>query len=218
MRVTVNRSSKRRRTGRGRAPARRRSLQMASSTRVDHVAGDAVVDHLGHRAVPKASTGVPQAIASIITSPNGSGQSIGNSSARASPRKRALARGRRSRRCTRCRAGRAAARSRCRKYSSSTRSTLAAILSGRPTARAICDRAVDALLRRDAAEERQVAAARIERGARGRSAGRDRRLPTKLASGIGARCAFGDRDERHLRKAAHRDAGDPAGPGGRAAS
>ena len=31
-------------------------------------------------------TGVPQAIASIITSPNGSGQSIGNSSARASPR------------------------------------------------------------------------------------------------------------------------------------
>ena len=36
---------------------------------------------------PKPTTGVPQAIASIITSPNGSGQSIGNSSAAAPPRK-----------------------------------------------------------------------------------------------------------------------------------
>ena len=34
----------------------------------------------------KARTGVPQAIASIMASPNGSGQSIGNSSACASPR------------------------------------------------------------------------------------------------------------------------------------
>ena len=34
----------------------------------------------------QAITGVPQAIASIITSPNGSGQSIGNSSAAALPR------------------------------------------------------------------------------------------------------------------------------------
>ena len=40
----------------------------------------------------KASTGVPQAMASIIDSPNGSGQSIGNSSARASPRNSLLAR------------------------------------------------------------------------------------------------------------------------------
>jgi hypothetical protein len=31
-------------------------------------------------------TGVPQAIASTITSPNGSGQAIGKSSARAPPR------------------------------------------------------------------------------------------------------------------------------------
>ena len=36
---------------------------------------------------PKPTTGVPQAIASIITRPNGSGQSIGNSSAAAPPRK-----------------------------------------------------------------------------------------------------------------------------------
>ena len=35
----------------------------------------------------QAITGVPQAMASIITSPNGSGQSIGNSSASAPPRK-----------------------------------------------------------------------------------------------------------------------------------
>ena len=40
----------------------------------------------------KASTGVPHAMASIIDSPNGSGQSIGNSSARASPRNSLLAR------------------------------------------------------------------------------------------------------------------------------
>ena len=35
----------------------------------------------------QAITGVPQAMASIITSPNGSGQSIGNRSAAALPRK-----------------------------------------------------------------------------------------------------------------------------------
>ena len=35
----------------------------------------------------QAITGVPQAMASIITRPNGSGQSIGNSSASALPRK-----------------------------------------------------------------------------------------------------------------------------------
>ena len=35
----------------------------------------------------QAITGVPQAMASIITRPNGSGQSIGNSSAAAPPRK-----------------------------------------------------------------------------------------------------------------------------------
>ena len=38
-----------------------------------------------------AITGVPQAIASIMTSPNGSGQSIGISSARALPMKSFLA-------------------------------------------------------------------------------------------------------------------------------
>src|SRR6185369_2603581 len=40
----------------------------------------------------KASTGVPQAMASIITMPNGSGQSTGNRRARAELRKFALAR------------------------------------------------------------------------------------------------------------------------------
>jgi len=39
----------------------------------------------------KAMTGVPQDIASIITSPNGSGQSIGNNNARALPRSLPLA-------------------------------------------------------------------------------------------------------------------------------
>ena len=40
----------------------------------------------------KAMTGVPQAIASIITRPKGSGQSIGKRSAVAPPRKAALSR------------------------------------------------------------------------------------------------------------------------------
>jgi hypothetical protein len=39
----------------------------------------------------KASTGVPQAMASIMTSPKGSGQSIGNSNPAARPRKLVLA-------------------------------------------------------------------------------------------------------------------------------
>ena len=43
--------------------------------RIDHEAGTAPRRH--------AMTGVPQAIASIMTRPNGSGQSIGNSSAAA---------------------------------------------------------------------------------------------------------------------------------------
>src|SRR5687768_1604693 len=43
---------------------------------VDNEARDALIDNLGYRAPLKAMTGVPQAIASIITSPNGSGQSI----------------------------------------------------------------------------------------------------------------------------------------------
>ena len=39
----------------------------------------------GTEPLRKATTGVPQAMASIITSPNGSGQSMGNSRARALP-------------------------------------------------------------------------------------------------------------------------------------
>ena len=38
----------------------------------------------------QATTGVPQAIASIITRPKGSGQSMGKSSARALPRRSAF--------------------------------------------------------------------------------------------------------------------------------
>ena len=44
---------------------------------------DAVRDDLRHRAGGKASTGVPQAMASTITRPNGSSHWMGNSSARA---------------------------------------------------------------------------------------------------------------------------------------
>ena len=60
---------------------------------VDHEAGDAILHDLGHRAVTdSAITGVPQAMASIITSPNGSGQSIGKSRACALPRNSSLSR------------------------------------------------------------------------------------------------------------------------------
>ena len=53
---------------------------------VDDEAGDAILDDF-RKERDKAITGVPQAIASIMTSPNGSGQSIGKSTAAAPPRK-----------------------------------------------------------------------------------------------------------------------------------
>jgi hypothetical protein len=40
--------------------------------------GHSVLDNFGHGAAPKRNYCVPHAIASIITKPNGSGQSIGN--------------------------------------------------------------------------------------------------------------------------------------------
>jgi hypothetical protein len=46
-----------------------------------------MLDHLGTEPLSQAITGVPQAMASIITRPKGSGQSMGNSSASAPPRK-----------------------------------------------------------------------------------------------------------------------------------
>ena len=81
---------KRRSNARARAPA----IETAEPThghdrlidQVDEEAGNAVVDDFRRRTARKAMTGVPQAIASIITMPNGSGQSIGNSNASASPR------------------------------------------------------------------------------------------------------------------------------------
>ena len=42
---------------------------------------DAIADHLWDRAVAEGDDGVPQAIALILTRPNGSGQSIGCHSA-----------------------------------------------------------------------------------------------------------------------------------------
>ena len=50
-------------------------------------AGEAVLDDFRHGAALYAITGVPQAIASIITRPNGSGQAIGTRSAIAPLRK-----------------------------------------------------------------------------------------------------------------------------------
>ena len=50
-------------------------------------AGDTMIDDLGHRSATKGNHWGSQAAASIRANPNGSGQSIGNNSAIASPRK-----------------------------------------------------------------------------------------------------------------------------------
>ena len=53
---------------------------------IDHKGGDAFVDYSGTEPERNAITGVPQAIASTMTRPNSSGQSMGRSSAPANPR------------------------------------------------------------------------------------------------------------------------------------
>ena len=53
---------------------------------VDQKAGYAIVDDFRVEPERKAMTGVPQAMALIMTSPKGSGQSMGKMSAEASPR------------------------------------------------------------------------------------------------------------------------------------
>ena len=85
----------------------------------------------------KASTGVPQAMASIITRPKGSGQSIGNSSARASPRNLVLPRSSTSPTNSTPPPSSSKGWITVSKYFSSALSTLAAIFSGMPSARAI---------------------------------------------------------------------------------
>ena len=57
---------------------------------VNQKARQAAFEHLWDRAPAIGDHRVPQAIASIMTRPNGSGQSIGNRSARAPPRNAAL--------------------------------------------------------------------------------------------------------------------------------
>ena len=80
----------------------------------------------------RAMTGVPHAIASIITRPNGSGQSIGNSSAWAPPRNAGFSASPISPRNSTSGSSSSGAITRS-KYSWSAGSTLAAILSGSPT-------------------------------------------------------------------------------------
>jgi len=95
MRSAVNRSSKRFRIAlRSSCFATRRGRRRVDVIDMKPVT---ILDDLGHRAAPECITGVPFAIASISTSPNGSGQSIGNSNATASPRN-PPSRSRRSRR------------------------------------------------------------------------------------------------------------------------
>ena len=126
------------------------------------------LDELGHRALAQARTGVPHAIASIMTRPNGSGQSIGNSSAVALPRNAVLVA--LAHLADELDAGAEERYDGLRKYGSSTASTLAAMRSGTP-ARRDPDGPVEALLRRHPAEEGEVTAARgrVERAGSGES-------------------------------------------------
>ncbi len=90
MRSAGQRCSKRARTpARSMLPMRRTAATAASqSSTMKPVTPSSTTS--GTEPQRNATTGVPQAIASIITSPNGSGQSIGNSSAAALPRRSAL--------------------------------------------------------------------------------------------------------------------------------
>src|SRR3954471_14037239 len=103
-----------------------------------------------------AITGQPQAIASIITRPNGSGQSIGNSSALAPDRKAGFCASLISPMNSTL-ASASSGSTHSLKYSASALSTLAATFSFTPHRPAIWI-ALDALLRRDAAEESEIVA------------------------------------------------------------
>ncbi len=143
----------------------------------------------------QAMTGVPHAIASIITRPNGSAQSIGNSNAAALPRNAAFSASPISPMYARCHGAAPAARCPC------------ASRRGRPcrpwrrcaaasAAGGDLDGPVGPLLRRDAPEEGEiVAASRGERQqVRGRPCGPARPVHRRHRPAL----AVGDRHQRHL--------------------
>ena len=164
----------------------------------------------------KASTGVPQAIASIMASPNGSGQSIGKRSARASPRNLILRRSSIS--PMNSMPG-------CFSRGSISAAEVGLVdaidlggnLQRQADGAGDRDGAVDALLRRDAAEKRQIAAARIERQG---EVSRQAVIDGADKVGVGDRRALRVRRSRPAACRENRDrgGGDRAGPGGRAAS
>ena len=76
--------------GAGRASRRRRTAATASSSEATTKPVTPSSTTSGTEPRRQATTGVPQAMASIMARPNGSGQSIGNRSAAASPRNAGL--------------------------------------------------------------------------------------------------------------------------------
>jgi len=88
MRWAVNRRSNAARQPRREISSSRPTAATASSTVETMNPLSPSVRTSGTEPLRKATTGVPQAMASIITSPNGSGQSMGKSRPRALPRKR----------------------------------------------------------------------------------------------------------------------------------
>ena len=133
-------------------------------------------------------TGVPQAIASIITRPNGSGQSIGNSRRERAARNVGFL-GSLISPMNSTPGRRAAARSPRRNTRWSARSTLAAIFSGMPLAAGDADGAVGRFLRANAAEEREIGRLRPAAASAGSRAGRGGPCRPSRACGSGRRWA-----------------------------
>ena len=162
--------------------------------RIDDPAGHARLDELGHRSVGSMRcTGVPHDSASITTMPNGSGQSIGNSSARAPPSSVGLllladlaeitARGLVQQRLDLA-----------LEVVASTASTFAAIRSSRPARRAISMARSTRFSGRDAADERDVVLRRRAGTAAGLAAARD--TPSRTSSARRAAAAVRWRSTR----------------------
>jgi hypothetical protein len=114
-----------------------------------------VVNNLWDGAATPSDYRVPQAMASITTNPNGSGQSIGKRRAAASPRNATLASSSTSPMNSTCLSSRNG-RMCSLKYRLSERGNFAAIRSGRPTVRAIRMAASGTFLGGDPAQESEI--------------------------------------------------------------
>ena len=219
MRPTVKRSSKARRHA-ARSSASRRptaATRLARRSRRGSRSRRPRASRAPSRRA-KAMTGVPQAMASIMTRPKGSGQSIGNSSAGASAEEVVLLGLVDLADELDERARRAAAGSASLEVVDVRRVDLGRDPQRHAGPAGDLDGPVEPLLRRDAAEEGEVAAG-AGAGRTSRSRGRPWWTvphPVRLRQRRALR--VGDRDQRHVGGTRGRRARRSAGRGGRAAS